>query len=141
MVNYEMGYTATWNNSGFGRSGLFNLPTCSMRKEKKNLFYSKEDYRRKSCTAANEMYFEDIDKRLRFKNLESFPIMKYDDYLQIAIDDINLIVIGENKQRISDDFKDEISHLWNYYAKEEDSKLTDGAKKIKRWLQNHLEER
>ena len=95
------------------------------------------------CNASSDkpmMIISKINEQLSFK----FPMRLYIDrldngFLTIEIPEINMITYGSNKKELKADIVDEIENLWDFYALENDSKLTKNAQKIKKWLLDNIE--
>jgi len=60
---------------------------------------------------------------------------------QISIPEINLIAYGECDKAVVQDFRETLEHMWEFYGREDDCNLTEGAQKIKHWLLDNIEER
>lgn len=82
-----------------------------------------------------------IGNGIRFINPLRISYTIEDGYF-IAEYDIEGFVIASAGDTISEvvkDLKDQLHHAWDYYALEQDSNLTDGAKAVKDWMLKHLE--
>jgi len=53
-------------------------------------------------------------------------------------EELGIISVSPNLDDCTEDFKDELLFVYNEYGKEEDSKLTEGAKELKRKVLAHI---
>jgi hypothetical protein len=52
--------------------------------------------------------------------------------------ELGITILSENIEDCEKDFEEEVLFLWNEYGKEDDSKLTEGAKKLKENILRHM---
>ena len=51
-----------------------------------------------------------------------------------------IAAVEESYDEMVKDFKYQISDAWDYYACENDEKLSEGAKQVKKWLLENVQE-
>jgi AbrB family looped-hinge helix DNA binding protein len=55
-------------------------------------------------------------------------------------EELDIIAVSANLEECIKDFKDEIILIWNEYGKEEETKLTNDAKELKRKILRHIKQ-
>ena len=85
-------------------------------------------------------YFTQISKTLQFKVALPIKCKVVQGYYELNynIGTLSVVASGQSIEEARRDFLDEIEHAWNYYAKEDDTNLTDKAQVVKKWLNNNI---
>lgn len=63
-----------------------------------------------------------------------------DDYLSLRFDPLNIYVVGENREEVLQNFRDELEFVVRNYTLADDSELTQDAIELKHCAQQYLKE-
>ena len=84
--------------------------------------------------------FKRITNTLQFKTKTPIQYIKRQDYYEFnyAAGSLLIIAYGKTVQEAKKDFLNELSRLWDYYAKDENDNLTPNAQNVKQWLKANI---
>ena len=77
-------------------------------------------------------------KTLRFMEPITASVAYLDNTYFCQNDDLGIISTSFNLEDCIKDFHDEVLFIWNEYGREEDNKLTNGAKELKRKILQYI---